>query len=239
MIKEAIQYIVGLGNRETFSENGQIYVSGDVKLLKVPQPAEIKVGTLSALVEYSKSRFDGEENFLIHIVNPTKVRLLSSINSDAERSNWVEANALLPEINFGSFYDMESFNILLQSCFLESEMRDTLLKVVGNISDQDVKTYGDDGTTQTVTAKTGVSTVGEVVVPNPVELAPYRTFIDVDQPESDFIFRMKQGRGDGPIGALFEADGGSWRREAMTLIKNYLYENLAEEIESGNIHILS
>lgn len=235
MIKEAIEYIVGLGNRETFTENGQTYVSGDVRLLKEPLPADIEVSTLSALVEYAKSQFDGEERFLIHVVNPTKVRLLSTLNLDAERAVWVEAKALLPKINYGSFYDLESFNILLQSSFLDNEDKKTLLKVVGNVKDEDVKNYGDDGTAQTVTAKTGVATVGDVVVPNPVELAPYRTFIDIDQPESDFVFRMHNG----PSCALFEADGGAWRIEAMTLIKKYLSENLAEEIESGNIYILS
>ncbi|KAB8126931.1 hypothetical protein F9U64_19120 [Gracilibacillus oryzae] len=238
MIREAIEYIVGLGNRETFTENGQTYVSGDVRLLKEPLPAEIKVSTLSALVNYAKSRFDGEEKFLIHIVSPTKVRLLSSLNLDAERSNWVEANALLPDIPFGRHLDMEEFNILLQSAFLQNEARDILLKVVGNVKDEDVKNYGDDGVSQTVTAKTGVAQVGDVVVPNPVELAPYRTFVDIDQPESDFVFRMKKGH-SGPAGALFEADGGAWRLEAITLIKNFLTKNLADEIELGNIHILS
>ncbi|PWU68296.1 hypothetical protein [Gracilibacillus dipsosauri] len=238
MIREAIEYIVGLGNRETFTENGQTYVTGDVRLLKEPLPAEIKVSTLSALVKYAKSVFDGEEKFLIHIVSPTKVRLLSSLNLDAERSTWVESNALLPDIPYGRYLDMEEFNILLQSAFLDNDTRKILLKVVGNVKDEDVKNYGDDGVSQTVTAKTGVAQVADVVVPNPVELAPFRTFVDLDQPESDFVFRMRKGP-SGPTGALFEADGGMWRLEAIALIRNYLTENLAEEIESGNIHILS
>ncbi|SFL39512.1 hypothetical protein SAMN04487943_101334 [Gracilibacillus orientalis] len=236
MIREAIEYIVGLGNRETFSENGQTYVTGDVRLLKEPLPAEIEVSTLSALVHYAKSQFDGEENFLIHVVSPAKVRLMSSLNLDAERSVWVEANALLPKISYGSFYDVERFNILLQSCFVKNEDKDILLKVVGNIKEEAVNNVGDDGISQTVTARAGVANIAEVAVPNPALLAPYRTFVDVEQPESSFVFRMQSG---GPACGLFEADGGAWRNEAMDNIRDYLTENLAEEIESGNIHILS
>jgi hypothetical protein len=235
MIKQALEYLIGLGNTKTFYENDQTFVTGDVTLLKEPTPNEINVSTLSALVDYAKSLFDGESNFLIHIVSPTKVRLLSALNTDKNRQMFVEANALLPDIRFGSFYDTEKFNILLQSAFIETEQRNVLLKVIGNIKEENVNTYGDDGTTQTVRAKAGVATVGDVIVPNPVELAPYRTFIDVDQPESDFVFRMESG----PRGALFEADGGAWRLEAMTLIKNYLTDKLQEEINQGNIHILS
>ena len=66
----------------------------------------------------------------------------------------------------------------------------------------------------------------EMVVPNPVLLKPYRTFIEVQQPESAFIFRMQ----DGPRAALFEADGGAWRIEAMENIRAYLAKELKEEL---------
>ena len=62
-------------------------------------------------------------------------------------------------------------------------------------------------------------------VPNPVTLKPYRTFLEVDQPASDFIFRMKEYSGS--IGcALFEADGGAWKMEAMQNMEAYLQDEL-------------
>ncbi|KHO31340.1 hypothetical protein OR63_10900, partial [Clostridium tetani] len=81
---------------------------------------------------------------------------------------------------------------------------------------------GDDGVSQAATIKTGVASVNEVKVPNPVVLAPFRTFPEIEQPESKFIFRMQSG----PRAALFEADGGAWRNEAMIKIKAYLEEQL-------------
>ncbi|OSA97223.1 hypothetical protein B2H85_16310, partial [Clostridium botulinum] len=63
-----------------------------------------------------------------------------------------------------------------------------------------------------------------------VALAPYRTFPEVQQPTSKFIFRMQQG----PKAAIFEADGGAWRNQAMQSIKAYLQEEL-KEIQNINI----
>ena len=81
----------------------------------------------------------------------------------------------------------------------------------------------------------GVASADDVIVPNPVELAPYRTFLEVEQPSSSFIFRMKNG----PRGAIFEADGGAWRNQAILNIKEYLTKELAGEIESGRITIIA
>ena len=59
-------------------------------------------------------------------------------------------------------------------------------------------------------------------MPNPAVLKPYRTFVEVEQPESKFVFRMQTG----PEMALFEADGGAWRIQAMKNIKEYLEKEL-------------
>ncbi|MEB9776454.1 hypothetical protein P4K25_31445, partial [Bacillus cereus] len=76
---------------------------------------------------------------------------------------------------------------------------------------------------------------GNAKVPNPVQLSPYRTFVEVEQPESKFVFRMREGARCG----LFEADGGAWKLEAMNNIKEYLKEALAQEIESKKVFVLA
>jgi hypothetical protein len=82
-----------------------------------------------------------------------------------------------------------------------------------------------------VTAKSGISTVENVIVPNPVMLCPFRTFAEVEQPESEFVFRMQTGF----KAALFEADGGKWKLYAMQNVKAYLEEKLA----GCNVKIIS
>ena len=63
-------------------------------------------------------------------------------------------------------------------------------------------------------------------------LTPFRTFYEVEQPESEFVFRI-ENRGDAPKFKLIEADGGRWKYEAMQQIKEYILKKLQEEPVEG------
>lgn len=238
MLKDLFQYVVGLGQKELKEVNGQTFSTGALHLVEDANAKTLKVNTLSGIVDYVKSNFDQMEEYdtlLIQILSPTVVKLYSRLNSNKNRDLLVEANAIIPDFDFDRFYDTENFNIKMQSCFVEDEDREIVLKVVGNIKNDEVKTYGDDGTSQTVTAKVGVANVENVVVPNPVTLRPYRTFQQVEQPASNFVFRMRTG----PTAALFEADGGAWKNEAISTIQTYLSEMLKHEIVAEKIYIIA
>ncbi|MBB6452001.1 hypothetical protein HNQ94_000422 [Salirhabdus euzebyi] len=235
MIKEAIQYIVGLGNKDVVDVNLQTYATDKLHLIEAPTPDVLEVHSLSGLVDYLDSHFDGDDPIMIHIKSPTEVTAYSSVNQDYNRNKWITAQAMLPSFRFDNWYDTENFNIKLQSCFVKNDDRDVMLKVVGNITEDQVKTVSDDGVSQAVVAKVGVAAVGNVEVPNPVALAPYRTFVEVVQPESNFIFRMQSG----PKCALFEADGGAWKHKAIENIRNYLTDSLQTEIGAGRITIIA
>lgn len=235
MIKEAFQYIVELGKASIFYENGQTFSDKKLHLIEEPTAEAIRVRSLSGLVDYLKSNFDVYDHLMIHVSSPTLVSCISQLNGDYNRSEYIKAEAMLPSFDFDRWYDTENFNIKLQSCFVKNEDRDIVLKVVGNIKEETVSTVGDDGVSQAVVAKTGVATVANVKVPNPVVLKPYRTFVEVDQPESEFIFRMQSG----PRCALFEADGGKWKLDAMKNIKNYLQQELKELIDAEKIVIIA
>ena len=225
-IKEALEYLVGLGKTEIIDVDGKKFSTKEIFSVKDPMPALIKTTTLTSLVDYIKSSIDKKcsENLLIHVESPDRVELYSELRDDKERETYMVSEALTPNnIIFDNFIDPERFNIMLQSSFVENADRTLLLKVTGNIKESAVKQIGDDGVSQAATIKTGVASVNEVVVPNPVILAPYRTFPEIKQPESKFIFRMQSG----PSAALFEADGGAWRNKAMEEIKTYLKEQLA------------
>lgn len=76
--------------------------------------------------------------------------------------------------------------------------------------------------------KQGVASKAEAIVPSPCVLKPFRTFPEVEQPASKFIFRMRDGMRDTVEAALFEADGGAWKNEARANISTYLCEQLKE-----------
>lgn len=218
--REALEYLVGLGVVEILEVDGQKYSTKKLNHVKEPKAEGLITTTLTALVDYVKSGIDEKfSKLLVHVVSPSEVALYSELRTDNERECYMVCKALTPNnIKYNSFLDAETFNIMLQSSFIENESKALLLKVVGNVKEENVQTVGDDGVSQAVGIRTGVASTTNVIVPNPVVLAPFRTFPEVRQPESKFIFRMQSG----PRAAIYEADGGAWRNEAMYLIKEYL-----------------
>lgn len=228
MIKGALEYIVGLNKPEITEINGNIYSDKSLNRISyVPYARAIEMCTLTSLVDYIKANIDTmADKMIIHVESPTKVQLYSSLDGDRKREYLVEVNANLPSFQFGTFIEHEEFCIALQSKFIGNNDRELVLKFSGTVEDGTVAQYGDDGVTQKATVKTGLTSKADAVVPNPVNLIPYRTFLEVKQPASNFIFRMKSSCG--VQCAIFEADGGAWQNEAMYNIKEYLESELAD-----------
>ena len=230
MIKKALEYIIGLGEAKVQEINGQMYADKHLDRVSFnPKADAVRMHTLTSLVDYIKANIDTMgEKMILHVVSPTNVRLYSSLDAEREREYMVDAVANLPSIDFDRFVDHESFCIGLQSKFVQDPETDValVLKFAGTVEDGTVAQYGDDGMTQKATIKTGIASKADAKVPNPVKLRPYRTFHEVEQPASDFIFRMKSERGISC--ALFEADGGAWENAAMANIKTYLEFELAD-----------
>lgn len=230
MIKEALAYVVGLKKPEIMDINGETYSDKPLnRIVHNPKASKIEMTTLTSLVEYIKARIDVmDDKMIIHVVSPTIVQLYSQLDFDREREHIVTVNAQLPDFTYGRYMGHESFIIALQSKFIGNDDRELLLKFAGTVENGTVAQYGDDGITQKATIKTGIASKGDAVVPNPVKLRPYRTFLEVEQPESSFIFRMRQDERSGVECAIFEADGGAWKNTAMKKIKEYLQFELDE-----------
>lgn len=79
---------------------------------------------------------------------------------------------------------------------------------------------------QKATIKTGVASLSEAEVPSPCRLKPFRTFLEVDQPLSSFIFRLDEDNSGGITCALYEADGGAWKINAKESVRAYLEQQL-------------
>jgi len=41
------------------------------------------------------------------------------------------------------------------------------------------------------------------------------------------------------VGAIFEADGGAWKNEAMNSIKEYLEDKFSDEVSNGHIVVIA
>ena len=229
MTKEALQFITGMKEPYITNIDGENY--SDKPLTRIsynPKAKCLKMSTLTSLVDYIKAKVDSmDEKMLVHVESPECVRLVSMLDDEREREEIVEVIASVPQFNYGKYMDHESFLIAMQSKFLPGEDRDLILKFAGTVESGTVATYGDDGVSQKATVKKGIAGKEDALVPNPVRLCPFRTFVEVDQPESAFVFRMRD-YGDGVECAVFEADGGAWRNVAMKNIAEYLKHELEE-----------
>ena len=112
--------------------------------------------------------------------------------------------------------------------------RDYLLALLSHIDTSQGVSTMDNGVTQEVSVRRGVVLKEQQTVQPIVHLQPYRTFLEVKQPASDFLLRIDK---DGHP-ALYEADGGAWKLEAKRSIAAYLGEQLADLVESGNVVVM-
>lgn len=233
MIKKALEYIVGMGEAKTHSIHGDTYSDKELYRIgkHIPRASAIEMSTLSSLVQYIKSNVDTmADKMIIQIVDPTTVKLFSCLDENRGRESLVNVNAQIPTFPWERFTEHESFCIGMQAKFLDDEKTDKalVLKFAGSVEAGSIAEYGDDGITQKATVKTGIATKDAAIVPNPVKLRPFRTFTEVEQPVSEFIFRMKMDRMGGVECALFEADGGAWKNAATKKIHEYLEFELEE-----------
>lgn len=110
--------------------------------------------------------------------------------------------------------------------------------VTGEIYEPEDDRRTNDGQTEEQ-PKNGVTKKENAIIPNPVRLIPYRTFLEVEQPESEFVFRITEGRGGAPSFKLVAADGGRWEAVAVDNVKSYLMEALADIPNREQITIIA
>ena len=235
MIEAAMKYIRGLRDVEKFEFNGHQFTNKQLVMVPEDKPSVFSTKTLASLVELitKESNHERLNDLVVHVESPTKVIVLTTLRGDFERFNLYAANAELPNIPLGKFLEVEEMNILLKSAFVPTELREGLVANLAKITEEDIKVTADDGITQKVTTKKGVQMLENTWLQPIVQLAPYRTFLEVEQPISEFLLRVRTG----PDAALFEADGGAWRLQARKNIKAYFEIALQDLVINGKVVI--
>lgn len=230
MLKELYEAIRRDAKPEAVIINGHQYTTGDVSPVLEREPRCIDVTTLTALVDYLTANIDKHDvsTLICHVESPGSVAILSKLSENGfnQRKTFVRAKLEQLQLRLNAFLPGEEFNILLQSCFVEPDDatkatdRGIVIKYASNVTTTVEANTEDDGVTQAVTIRKGIAGKSVDVLPNPVTLRPYRTFTEVEQPASRFVFRCKDD--DGVRFALVEADGGAWKCEAMRNIKAFM-----------------
>lgn len=234
--KEALEFLVEQGKKsvpvERLTYGDREYTIKDLKPVQAPVRTALKVSTLRALIDLCQGKF-GEGAFegfdpakhVVHVVDEDQVQVVSA-NSDtwARREILIDCNRTKTEaFPFGQFLNQDQFIIKALSCCVQSADRDYVAKLCGNALAEKVGQSQDDGVSQTVSTKHGAHMVDAETIRNIVPLRFYRTFTEVEQPETKCLIRLKQSAENViPNFALFEADGGKWRLEAIENVARHL-----------------
>jgi len=240
MIKEAIEKILTLSRPEVVEVDDRAYLLQGRDPAVDIYPDTLKINNLSGIVDYCAEAPEDIERFLIHVRDYNQVSLYMPMYGPFNtRPELIRASSRATGFMFGHLYDYESFIIAMHTCFVPNDDRDYVLKFIGSVRVDASAKIEDDGISQTLTAKQGASSlVKDIPIKNILTLKPYRTFTEIDQPESVFVFRMKVEKG-APVFSIHEADGAAWKQTAVERIKTYLAEKTSLQANASAISIIA
>jgi hypothetical protein len=228
LTREADQTFIGEdGHEYSFSTAKRVYSD--------PRPDTLFVKSLVAIVDYLENNVDklDIEKLMIHVVDHQTVSIITDVHGERNDRNIVLTAQLdgLEQFPYDQYIGQEKFIIKCRSMFQDTDDLASILRYTAKIDAESKVITEDDGVTQNVNMKQGVSGVRTErdSVPALVKLKPFRTFAEALQPESDFLFRMQSGDGSAKC-ALFAADGGAWRNEARQNIAAFLRESVKQPV---------
>jgi len=242
MLKEAIQEIERISRPKTYEIGGRTFYDVGTSLREyrpeVIRPEKKVLTSLDALVTLIKTEALKAQKppLYIQVDRFDHVLCFTQTGDEAHeflRNFLYSVDAIdVPGFQEG-FMDHETAMIALRCKFQQTDDLDYLLNLLSTIDISAGTTTKDNGATQTVQVKQGIAFKEYQDIKPIVDLKPYRTFQEVDQPESAFLCRVNDKCEIG----LFEADGGMWRLQARENVKAFLAEQLSDEVQNDKVYI--
>lgn len=236
MIKSAIEKLVSLKDNKIYEINGETYSDNSLIRIEphIPRPNEECVSGLESIVKLILTEHEKEKGVIyVRVSNYDRVNVFTTYDEYGKRNRLYQAESSVPVFRFG-WKDYESAMISFRSQFEQTEGIEYLLGILGRITDENSITSRDNGITQEVEARKGIALATKETIKPRVKLTPYRTFLEIEQPESEFLIRLREG---GEIG-IFEADGGMWQLTAKQRIKEYFEKELTQLISTGKVVVM-
>ena len=241
-LKDAIDRIVELATPFTLeTRGGHQFCSANLREVRpeVPSPVRYSVDTLEALVKLIRTEGVDQAPLLYVRVDSARRVVVDSTYTGRDyaiysRLPLYEAVSDVPGITVNQEMSQELAIVELQSLYAVTPDRDYLLALLSRIDvNQGVSTV-DNGVSQEVSVRTGAVLKEQQTVQPIVHLQPYRTFLEVEQPASNFLLRLSKSG----YPALHEADGGAWKLEAKRNVKEYLAVELDDLVKRKQVVVM-
>lgn len=239
MLKEAIEKIETMAQPQIVQHEDHLFVvdQDGAYVQIVPEQLHIvsrQLTSLDALVKMVRREgLQIADPLFITIPRIDEAMCFGSPGADNRRPNLYTVRATdVPGWESSVQMGFEEAIIAMRTRFQPSTDSEYVLQLLNNISTGSKVTFNDNGVATTVVTSQGVSLATSTNIRPIVNLRPYRTFQEVDQPESPFLIRVSER-----AIRFIEADGGMWKLTARQTVKAFLEEALADEVAEGTVVI--
>ena len=237
MLKEFVNRLVELAAPTIHEVEGSVYSNQQLVHIqdKKPMPKCIDLTGLDSICKMVRNEAEhvGLQIF-IQVKDYKTVSVFTELDEDEDRLYLYNCVADTPAVAMGRFMAYENAVIELRSLYIPNKGTEYLLQLLSSISNESKVTSSDNGVTQQVEARSGIALNSMVKIEPRVTLQPFRTFVEVEQPESEFLLRINER---GEIG-FFPADGGVWKLEATRNVAAYFEDKLKDLIETGAVVVI-
>lgn len=188
------------------------------------RPSMLRCKSLRGLVDFLYENHDNflPENITIMVLDHNTVVALDRVTgAKVERTAIIQADTVdYRSMEFNRDLSQEEAIIQLQTRCVRTDVVDMLIYALSGLSYIENVKSSDDG------VKNDINMTSQMQYNNGkpdsiVSIRPYRTFPEVEQPESQFLVRIGH-QGTTPTVQLVETDGGMWKIQALKNIKAYL-----------------
>ena len=237
MLRDFVNRLVELAAPTTVEVEGSVYSNQQLVHIqdKKPMPRCIDLTGLDSICKMVRNEAEhvGLQIF-IQVKDYKSVSVFTSLDADEDRLYLYKCVADTPAVTTDRFLSYEKAVIELRSLYIPNEGTKYLLQLLSSISNESKVTSSDNGVTQQVEARSGIALNSMVKIEPRVTLQPFRTFIEVEQPASEFLLRINER---GEIG-FFPADGGVWKLEATRNVAGYFETALKDLIDAGTVVVI-
>ena len=225
----------------TVVENAMFCVTSDGKATElrptIDHPDILPLNSLDALVKMIKTEAPRFTEAPLYITIPSHLLVQCFTQPEPTerffRQFFYEVKATdVPGWDSKVQLGFEEMQIALRTRFQETPDALYAMKLLSDISTGAKITFNDNGVATSVVTKKGIDLQANETIRPIVKLKPYRTFQEVEQPESTFLIRVNE-RGI----SFTEADGGMWKLKARETVKAFLEKALSKEIEDGAVFV--
>ena len=242
MLKEFIAHIQKTTAPQIIERGPDAFVvnsEGQVKQIHpdLDWPTPLELSSLDALVKMIRCELRPRPDATVFVMIPTHLKVEAFLPPQ-EALRWqrplpyfVEATDV-PGWDSDKTLGFEDMQIALRTRFQDSRDMPYIQKLLSDITTGGKITCNDNGIATSVVTQKGVALQGTEVIRPIVNMRPYRTFQEVEQPESPFLIRVSE-RGL----RLIASDGGMWKLAARQTVKAFLEEQLADLVSDGSVVI--